>query len=491
MTKKLMWTIIVLAVAIISAVTALVIVLVSNFAYTRTNVTVSYVATDVECTVSARYGIMNMLIPDVNIHGLGGTFSYQNMYQADGTTSTVNITIDNVSGTLSPKSNINLNKDSSRVILEYKFVNNSYTSPILLELTSFPDNDIDGQANTGLDILYNTAYISESEMFLGYYDDVLQTSLGKVVVPAGQVKYVYIILTVEDLLINASFAGNIEWTMTRGNNPTIAGVDASSGILTMSNIYNGCTVTESDLNHSTVNVRVGDWYTDSSLTNKVNFPLTTNNTILYADYLKGNIAEGNLTYNNTSRSININAGTSLIVNAPAVDSYIPVRSTDTTLVIPDMFKLSDGKVMPIIALYGVYQFNNSYPGLLQSNTNIKALYLGNNIKVTSESYAYNSVLTTVYAGCDIREMYSFKDLASNTITPITNIYFKENTVSDWSDTAMGWYNGDVSEANMSNSTWVANDLNDNYTSQGAGFYRYQHKCSYNDYSNLQQQGLIQ
>jgi len=206
MTKKLMWTIIVLAVAIISAVTALVIVLVSNFAYTRTNVTVSYVATDVECTVSARYGIMNMLIPDVNIHGLGGTFSYQNMYQADGTTSTVNITIDNVSGTLSPKSNINLNKDSSRVILEYKFVNNSYTSPILLELTSFPDNDIDGQANTGLDILYNTAYISESEMFLGYYDDVLQTSLGKVVVPAGQVKYVYIILTVEDLLINASFA---------------------------------------------------------------------------------------------------------------------------------------------------------------------------------------------------------------------------------------------------------------------------------------------
>ncbi len=491
MSKKILAILIALGVAIVSAVTALVIVLVANSSYARSNVSVNYVATDVECTVSARYGMINMINPDISINGNGGTFSYKPMYKADGTTSTLEITMDNLSGELSPTADITLDKDGSRIILAYKFVNKMSNNPIYLELTDFPDSTVEGEANEGVDFLYYTSYMSESEIFLSYYDDVLYSSLGKVAIPAGQTKYVYIIVTVSDLLISAEFAGNIEWTLTRGENPTITGVSNTNTTLTMSNIYDGCTITEADLNHSTVNVRVGDWYTESSLSSKVTFPLTTDNTTLYADFLMGNIAEGNLTYNEANNYYTINYGTALIVDSTSTvqgGGYAPVKSTDTTLVIPDIFLGSNGKLAPIITLTGAGNDFVTNTSLLSNNTHITTLYVGNNITATWENYAYNSALTTVYMGEGIREMYGFRYNYDS--TNITNIYLKSGTVTDWSYTDLCMYWEDKTEYSMADSSYVATCLNSMLTGCSMGFCRYQNKCTWADYDVLNQEGLV-
>jgi len=459
--KKIMITLASVCIAFVAVVTALVIVLVSGGQGATSNITVKFVATDVACEIEGRYERVNISAENTEqVYGIYTTMG-----------SKLIINEDTVSGQLNPTGDIDLDKQYSRVVFEYSFTNTMLTSPMYIELTGMPDNDETNDPEgiqeelANINMLYYNTYNSQGALFSGVYDEELSTTMGKLVVPAQCTKYVYLVVTVASLTEDAEFTGQIEWTLTRGEKPT-ASYDDVGGKLTMTNIYEGCEVTESDLNHSTVNIRTLDWYTDTTVSAKAVFPITTTeSTTLYSSYLKGNIAEENLEFNSTSRTITVKRNLLVTGATSTVAGYTPITATDTTLVIPDMFKLSDGRILPITYIYGV--LDNS--SLLHDNPYVTTLYVGNNVSYFDIPSSGGSVLRDIYMGIDIESIHTF--VFAN--TSITNVYMTEGTTTDWIFASVGTYQSKMDNSVMTSSTALATYLKNMSDSQDIyRFYNY-------------------
>jgi len=442
--KKIMITLVSICIALVAIVAALVIVLVSGGSRATSNITVKFVSTDVACEIEASYARID--IPAAN------TVDY---YFSNKIGDKLIINENTTSGQLNPTSDITLDKTYRRVVFQYKFTNTMLTSPMYVELIGMPDNDPTNdpagvtEELTNINMLYYNTYANNyySRIFSGVYDEELSTTMGKLVVPAQCTKYVYLVVTVASLTDDASFTGQIEWAITKGDKPEGTYNDAS-GKLTMTDIYEGCEVTESDLNHSTINIRTLDWYTDSSLSTKANFPITTTSTTtLYSSYLKGNIAEENVSYFSYTfgRGLQVSRESLVVGASSTVYGYSPITATDTTLVIPDMFQLSDGRILPIIYHYGAYFSSDEEFDLLKTNTTVTTLYYGNNIYYIDgiPTTGSVSVLNTVYFGLDFEVIGDgYVDLN----TALTYMYFAEGTTTNWGgfESSAG-YSGVISE----------------------------------------------
>ncbi len=434
--KKILITVIALVVALLGVIAALVVVLVNSNQSAKSNVTVTYVAEDVACQVSASYAMINIPAENTEVN-------YFTSMKDETSSTTLTISEATASGSLNPSGDIALDMAYSRVVFEYRFSNTMKSTPMYVELTGMPDNDTEGESLENIGLLYYNTYVSEDALFSGVYDEELKSSMGKLVVPAQCTKYVYLIATVNDLYANASFTGEIEWTLTRGEKPITTDVTAGSS-LSLSNLYVGCEVTESDLNHSTVNIRTLDWYTDSSLSTKATFPvITTESTTLYSNYLKGNIPEENLTYSAYYKRLEVTDSVLVTDAISSVAGYTPITSTDTTLVIPDMFELSDGRILPIV-YYG-------YGELLDGNTTITTVYVGNNVRYYAYTDSSSSALLNIYLGSGVHDIgaYSSDYSYSNNLT---NVYFKESTISGWSFRNSDYWAYCISESTLSSST---------------------------------------
>jgi len=424
--KKIMVTLASVCIALVAVVTALVIVLVSGGQGATSNITVKFVATDVSCKIEGNYKRINMVNTKANgyyWHGDMGSLTI------DENTST---------GTLNPEEDITLDKTYSRVAFKYKFTNTMLTTPMYIELTGLPDNDTTNdpegitESCSNVKMLYYNNYFESMQGYpYGLYDENFSETIGKLVVPAQCTKIVYVVVSVTSLTEDAEFTGQIEWTLTRGEKPT-ASYDDVSGKLTMTNIYEGCEVTESDLNHSTVNIRSLDWYTDSTVSAKAVFPITTTeSTTLYSSYLKGNIAEENISYFNKALSVTRNT---LITGAVSeVDGYTPISATDTTLVIPDMmnYKMSDGSrlILPIAYISGA-GYSNTDSSILYNNSTVTTLYVGNNVAELLSPASGTSVLSSIYVGEDIATMqFGDSEYAAN--ASLANIYMQDGTTTYW------------------------------------------------------------
>jgi len=458
--KKIMVTLASVCIALVAVVTALVIVLVSGGQGATSNITVKFVATDVSCKIEGNYKRINMVNTKANgyyWHGDMGSLTI------DENTST---------GTLNPEEDITLDKTYSRVAFKYKFTNTMLTTPMYIELTGLPDNDTTNdpegitESCSNVKMLYYNNYFESMQGYpYGLYDENFSETIGKLVVPAQCTKIVYVVVSVTSLTEDAEFTGQIEWTLTRGEKPT-ASYDDVGGKLTMTNIYEGCEVTESDLNHSTVNIRTLDWYTDTTVSAKAVFPITTTeSTTLYSSYLKGNIAEENLEFNSTSRTITVKRNLLVTGATSTVAGYTPITATDTTLVIPDMFKLSDGRILPITYIYGV--LDNS--SLLHDNPYVTTLYVGNNVSYFDIPSSGGSVLRDIYMGIDIESIHTF--VFAN--TSITNVYMTEGTTTDWIFASVGTYQSKMDNSVMTSSTALATYLKNMSDSQDIyRFYNY-------------------
>jgi len=241
----------------------------------------------------------------------------------------------------------------------------------------------------------------------------------------------------------------------------------------MTNIYEGCQVTESDLNHSTVNIRTLDWYTDSTVSSKATFPITTTeSTTLYSSYLKGNIPEENVKLDYTGLRLVTHGditggayeGNGLYYGATSeVAGYTPITTSDTTLVIPDMFQLSDGRILPIVEASNLNPWT-----LLEGDTIVKNVYLGNNIAHVGK-FANSSSIENLYMGIDM--CYIFDLMLGNSIT---NIYFEDTSVSDWCYYQFGEFKEVVAEATLLDSVAAKNIIKqivgDIYVMQRFGIY---------------------
>jgi len=436
--KKIMITLASVCIALVAIVTALVIVLVSGGQGATSNITVKFVATDVACEIDAMYARVNM--PALNTE----YFEFNEHYGGSSMGSKLVINENTTSGELNPSGDITLDKTYSRVVFRYKVTNTMLSSPLYIELTGMPDNDTEGESFSNIVMQYYNEYVGEAAaLFSGEYDSVFYDSMGKLVVPAQCTKYIYLVVTVASLTEDAEFTGQIEWTLTRGEKPT-ASYDDTNGKLTMTNIYEGCEVTESDLNHSTVNIRTLDWYTDTTVSAKAVFPITTTeSTSLYSSYLKGNIAEENLDYYQYNNSLVVNKE-SLITNATStVAGYTPITSTDTILVIPDMFQYSDGRLLPIRECHGS---RGSYDNecILNYNYNITTVYMGNNIySIACPTCDHiGDVLQNIYCGLDLSYISGPFSGAGESLT---HIYLVEGTTNYWCRMNAGNWQADITE----------------------------------------------
>ncbi len=438
--KKILITLATVCIALVTCVAALVIVLVSGGQSAKSTVTVKFVATDVACEVQAAYSLPDMKLND----------SINQTYQTFGGKLVIDETVS--SGAMTSTGEIALSKEFKRVVFQYAFTNTMTSTPMYVELKDLPDNETEGEVIKNVNLKYYNSYHSLAKLqdiegnfmgaralFCGYYDDQLESELHKVVVLPQTTKYIYIVVTIDQLTENASFEGEIEWNLTRG-----AVVESSydNGKLIMLNVYEGCEVTEADLNHSTVNIRSLGWYTDSDLTNKVEFPyIVEEGTFLYCDYLMGNIAEENLYVYSSNKALSV--GGPLVIGATStVDGYTPVTSSDTTLVIPDMFELSDGRILPITEIQQCYDESIDI-GILTNNQHITTVYIGNNCTIVGRFSDSTSVLEDIYLGKGVMLIATFN---MNVQDNLKNVYIDEGCGgNNWVNMASEFFVSEVSE----------------------------------------------
>jgi len=444
--KKLMITLASVCIAFVAVVTALVIVLVSGGQSAKSNVTVKFVATDVACEIEGKYEKVDLTAENrTDYWGFTGSMGKQLV---------INETTTN--GKLNPSGDIELDTNYSRVVFQYAFTNTMLSSPMYIELTGMPDNDTDGESFDNIDMLYYNTYVRQDALFSGVYDEELRDSMGKLVVPAQCTKYVYLVVSVDALTEDANFIGEIEWTLTRGEKPNIRYQEPENMVI-ISDAYIGCEITEADLNHSTVNIRAdGNW--SINFMDPAVFPLVSESgKILYCSYKKGNIAEENLSFSSTSRTISVKEDALVTGATSTVAGYTPITATDTTLVIPDMFKLSDGRILPIIRVWGCYSGGNSC--ILMDNTVVTTMYYGNNVNYVNGTPATgSSVLRDIWFGRDLQNIgHGF----ASANTALTNVYMNGSSTNSWSLYNVGSWWDYVSEETVSSSTAWANYLKSN------------------------------
>ncbi len=393
--KKLVATITILSALVVAIIASIVIVLVANNQVANSNVTVRYTATDVACEISATYWVSG-----------ADKIAMVNPDDDDNTILTVNENVE--VGTLLPPEidgtrNIALSKTNDKIVFEYKFVCGS--ASININLSKIPSDKYEN-----VDLYY---YVSDEEQSIDNYSllDYLDISLYNTdqYIANFSTKYFYIIVQIHDKVENVEFAGDIQWDLTRSDMQLTSTLDSTATTLTVSNFSNNTVVTEECLNNNTSDVVTLGWYTDESKTEEAEFPITaTSETTLYADVVEANISPENLQYNSTTDSYEV-VGKLVTTDTQTLShtlSYTPISSTDTTLVIPDYYNGPNG-IKPVTKILD----GTSTSSLLNSNTTITDLYIGNNVTYIGNCLAYNaSGLVNLRLGNNVEEIsgYAFR-----------------------------------------------------------------------------------
>ncbi len=202
MTKKSIWVVVWLLVvlAIASSITALVVVLTAGVQYSTSEVNVDYKANDVYLKISANYYLDSTPIAMVNGSDTELTLSPLNRSGS--------LNQPNVEG-----SAIQLSPDNGgKIIFEYIFENLSPTVPAVISQSI----DSNGNAVVPTDT-YNNVSISykgtASKLGAGAYAS--STTLNNIAIPAGETKYLYVIISVDNLMRNVKLTGSFGWVLDR------------------------------------------------------------------------------------------------------------------------------------------------------------------------------------------------------------------------------------------------------------------------------------
>jgi len=226
------------AIIFVGLITTIIVLVATANQKANSNLAINYEATDVLAEMSATYnfGDNNKVV----------------MTDGNGNSS---ITFDATSatGTLSPNKKIELTKQQTKIIFEYKFTNLSGTEsypfeiPMATTLTYMPDcnGDVEGESLENVNVYY---FATSTEVSVDKYNIipfVEQSPLNiKHSVSTNSTKYIYVLVEVANTYLNASLEGNIQWTLNREAVNVVNALSMFSGGVAYTN--NEIMITEED-----------------------------------------------------------------------------------------------------------------------------------------------------------------------------------------------------------------------------------------------------
>ncbi len=304
--RKMLALIIALVITLVSVSGTLIAVLVISNQSAQSTVHVKYTSTDVNVRVEAKYYV--------------GTTGTDMVDKSNSNAKYLDLDANKTSGSLDQPSNeaVELSKTNNKIIYEYKFTNLSTTIPATIgQLVENGNVVVPKDSNNNVKLTYTS---SSTSLGSGATSDA--TTLNTQGLPAGTTRYVYVIVSIVELLNDVDFSGSFGWDLAKGEAITSNTTAGSQSIVvdtTDVKLYNksameniqlvvGVENTEPDYPMIEDKCFTG-WYTDESLETKAVFPLTpTAETKLYPKY---ETATSDLTYvyNEASQSYFVGDGT--------------------------------------------------------------------------------------------------------------------------------------------------------------------------------------
>ena len=217
--KKFVLILSLLSVVFIITTVTLVVVLTAKFQSAKAVIKVKYQATKVSAELSARYRIDgevdeegNQVIHDMYIEENG-------VINMDETVITFGPNEES-SGILVPESDVlALTRDNREIIFEFCIENLS--DSIVMDVSSTDLPTYGGEGDDVYNVRVNKYYTSAVDSILDNPDTIRDNSSALLVegvqaqIQPKNCFRIYIIVTIADALYNASYAGNIVWSLTR------------------------------------------------------------------------------------------------------------------------------------------------------------------------------------------------------------------------------------------------------------------------------------
>ena len=350
--KNMLALIIALVITLVAVSGTLVAVLVLSNQYAQSKVHVRYTSSDVHVRVEANYYI-------------GSTATAMK----NGNATSIELNATNTSGSLNQvASEETLSKTNNKIIYEYKFTNLSNSIPAVISQQVGEDGNVivpkDKYGNVTLTYTSSTNQLSSGASGTA-------TSLNNQGLPAGTTRYVYVIVSISDLLLDVDFEGTFGWDLTKGEGTvsTTNNTSATSGIIfdtTQTGLYNksdveqlqlvvGVENTEPEVYPMVANKCFTGWYTDSALTSKVVFPLIPTSTMKL--YAKHETVTSDLTYMYESESYAVG------------DDTFGYQGSETDIVIPDVYDDETNGLHPVTRISGcAFEFEEA-PDMVQVDIN--------------------------------------------------------------------------------------------------------------------------
>ncbi len=319
--------IIVLVAMFVISTASLVVALVVGSQRATSNVNVKYVSNDVSVKVEANYYV-------------GGVATA--MVTSDNKTF-IELKPKQETGSLNQPSNVsvvNLSAENDRIIYEYIFTNMSTEISATIDQTVVDGTVVVPTDKSGKDNAKLTYKSSSTQLGANASSD--NETYSTLALPAGTKRYVYVIVSIKELLYNMQFNGDFGWTLSKGDGSTEAIVVDT----TNSKLYNKSTMESLQLVIGVENVEPEypmieesvflGWYLDFNCQQPATFPIIpTASTKLYPLFRSSTTSGLAYSYDTATDSYKVTGYT----------------GTDTIMIIPDVYNGTNG-VKPVTGTSG-------------------------------------------------------------------------------------------------------------------------------------------
>ena len=346
--KKMLALVIALVVMLVAVSGTLIAVLVAGNQNAQSKVHVKYTSSDVNVKVEAKYYV--------------GSTGTDMVDKSNSNAKSIELDANKTTGSLDQPSNdaVELSKTNNKIIYEYKFTNLSTTIPATIgQLVEDGNVVVPKDSNNNVKLTYTS---SSTSLGSGATSDA--TTLNTQGLPASSTRYVYVIVSIVELLNDVDFEGTFGWDLAKGTTASLDTTGSGNSIVNVNTsqtgFYNAAALQNIDLMVGVENQEPDiypmiegkcftGWYTDADLQTEAVFPMViTADTKLYP---KHETATSGLQYTYTGNSYKIADGDT---EGPA-SSY---TGSATDVYIPDVYNDEVNGLYPVTVI-GEYAFYQS------------------------------------------------------------------------------------------------------------------------------------
>ena len=279
--KKMLALVIALVVMLVAVSGTLIAVLVAGNQNAQSKVHVKYTSSDVNVKVEAKYYV--------------GSTGTDMVDKSNSNAKSIELDANKSTGSLDQPSNdaVELSKTNNKIIYEYKFTNLSTTIPATIgQLVEDGSVVVPKDSNNNVKLTYTS---SSTSLGSGATSDA--TTLNTQGLPASSTRYVYVIVSIVELLNDVDFEGTFGWDLAKGTTASLDTTGSGNSIVNVNTsqtgFYNAAALQNIDLMIGVENQEPDiypmiahkcftGWYTDADLQTKAVFPMVvTADTKLY------------------------------------------------------------------------------------------------------------------------------------------------------------------------------------------------------------------